>query len=104
MERDAVPLGWLAGGWIISSELQPTVLFFCSGNKAVKQQSVSLKITAALSVFFYRQSSNRAISVVDGVLLMIIVVSLSIFTTFLLEFCLKNRFSNKFLCRFWISQ
>ena len=77
-----------------SPSLQPTVLFFVL--EIGSETAILLKITAAL-VFFYRQSSNRSISVVDGGSIAINSVSLSIFTTFLLEISLeKHRLSNSF--------
>jgi hypothetical protein len=82
---------WGGCGWISSlqADIHVFMFFFFCGNKAVKQQSY--QITAALRGVLTPviQSSNFRCD--GGVVLMIIVVSLSIFHYFFLEIRLKNR-------------
>ena len=78
------------GGWWVdhSSELQPTV-FFCSGNKAVKRQSY-IENNRCSPYFSIASRPIEQFPLSTVVVLMVIVVSLSIFTTFLLEISLEK--------------
>ena len=101
MERDAVPFRWLLVGsdhLIASTDFS----FFCSGNKAMKHNLIENNRCSPYFSIASRPIEQFPLSTV--VVLLVVVVSLSIFTTFLLENSLEKIDFLTVLCRHWMSQ